>query len=152
RYLWWNGPALSPFWRGYAWHARQSLDEKAMDRAAACLVGEHDFSSFRAAGCSAKTPVRRVLKARVVRKGERVTFEIQGTAFLRQMVRILAGTLHDVGIGLRAADSLPGLLAARDRKQAGKTAPPEGLILWQVNYGAIPRPGRNPRSKSSFAT
>jgi tRNA pseudouridine38-40 synthase len=142
RYVWWDAPAHSPFWRRYSWHTRQRLDERAMSVAAAHLVGEHDFSSFRAAGCTAKTPVRRIMKAAVTRKGERVTFEIQGTAFLRQMVRILAGTLYDVGIGLRPPDSFPALLASRDRKQASKTAPPEGLILWNVEYGAIPRPGR----------
>jgi tRNA pseudouridine38-40 synthase len=142
RYVWWDGPSHPPFWRRYSWHARQKLDDAAMAAAAAQLVGEHDFSSFRASGCTAKTPVRRILKSTVVRKGERVTFEIQGTAFLHQMVRIIAGTLYDVGIGARAAASLGALLQARDRKQAGKTAPPEGLILWNVEYGAIPRPGR----------
>jgi tRNA pseudouridine38-40 synthase len=142
RYVWWDAPVHSPFWRRYSWHARQRLDERAMAQAAAHLVGEHDFSSFRAAGCTAKTPVRRILKAMVTRKGERVTFEVQGTAFLRQMVRIIAGTLHDVGGGARSPDSFPALLASRDRKRAAKTAPPEGLILWNVEYGAIPRPGR----------
>jgi tRNA pseudouridine38-40 synthase len=146
RYVWWDAPSHSPFWRRYSWHARARLDEAAMDRAAAHLVGEHDFSSFRAAGCTAKTTVRRILKAGVVRKGERVTFEIRGTAFLHQMVRIIAGTLHDVGAGTRSPDSLAVLLAAHDRKQAGKTAPPEGLILWNIEYGAIPRPGRVLRS------
>lgn len=142
RYVWWDGPALPPFWRRYAWHAKQPLDDRAMDRAARLLEGEHDFSSFRAAGCTAKTPVRRVLECRVRRKGGRVTLDIHGTAFLHQMVRIIAGTLHDVGIGKRPPQSLAALLAARDRKQAGKTAPPQGLVLWEVYYGAIPRPGR----------
>ncbi len=142
RYVWWDAPALSPFWRRYAWHARGRLDVEAMDAAAAHLVGEHDFTSFRASGCTAKTPVRRILEARVRRKGSRVTFEIRGTAFLHQMVRIIAGTLHDVGLGTRPAADLPALIKARDRKLAGRTAPPEGLILWEVAYGAIPRPGR----------
>jgi tRNA pseudouridine38-40 synthase len=145
RYVWWDAPALSPFWRRYSWHARQPLDAEAMDRAAAALVGEHDFSSFRAAGCTAKTPVRRILEASVRRKGERVTLEIRGTAFLHQMVRIIAGTLYDVGQGRRTAASMAALLKAKDRKKAGKTAPPEGLILWNVEYGDIPRPGRRIR-------
>ncbi len=142
RYVWWDGPALPPFWRRYAWHARRGLDHEAMDRAAACLVGEHDFSSFRAEGCSARTPVRRVLEAGVRRKGERVTLEIRGTAFLRMMVRNIAGTLHDIGAGALPEGALPGILAARDRRRAARTAPPQGLILWEVQYGAIPRPGR----------
>ena len=142
RYTWFDGAAHSPFWRHYSWWAKQPLDDQAMAAAAKTLEGEHDFSSFRAAGCTAKTPVRRILKCQVRRKGERITLEIQGTAFLHQMVRIIAGTLFDVGTGKRSADSLGPLLAARDRKLAGKTAPPEGLVLWTVEYGAIPRPGR----------
>jgi tRNA pseudouridine38-40 synthase len=142
RYTFFDGPAHSPFWKRWSWHSRQHLDEKAMAQGAKHLEGEHDFSSFRAAGCAAKTPVRRILKAQVRRKGERITLEIRGTAFLQQMVRIIAGTLYDVGIGQRAPESIAGLLLARDRKKAGKTAPPEGLVMWEVEYGAIPRPGR----------
>jgi tRNA pseudouridine38-40 synthase len=142
RYTYFDGPAHSPFWKHWSWYSRQPLDDKAMARAAKHLVGEHDFSSFRAAACAAKTPVRKILKAEVRRKGERITFEIRGTAFLQQMVRIIAGTLYDVGIGQRSPDSFIQLLAAKDRKKAGKTAPPEGLVMWEVEYGAIPRPGR----------
>lgn len=142
RYTWLDGASHPPFWRRYSWWARQPLDHGAMASAARHLVGEHDFSSFRAAGCSARTATRRLHRVEIRRKGERVTLEIHGTAFLRQMVRIIAGTLFDVGTGKRDPDSLAGLLQARDRKRAGKTAPPEGLVLWQVDYGAIPRPGR----------
>jgi tRNA pseudouridine38-40 synthase len=142
RYTWFDGPAHSPFWRRWSWFAKQPLDDKAMDRAARLLEGEHDFTSFRAAACAAKTPVRRLLSCRVTRKGERVTLEVHGTAFLQQMVRNIAGTLYDVGIGKRTPESVGELLKARDRKLAGKTAPPEGLVLWEVYYGAIPRPGR----------
>lgn len=142
RYVYWDARQTSPFWRNYSFHARGQLDEKAMHEAAQALVGEHDFSSFRAAGCSAKTPVRRMLAASVKRKGERVTFEITGQAFLQQMVRILAGTLHDIGLGKRPVSDMAMLLSAKDRQQASKTAPAQGLILWKIEYGAIPRPGR----------
>ena len=142
RYTWTDGPADSPFWRRWSWYSREKLYDKGMAEAAQTLVGEHDFSSFRAAGCTAKTPVRRILRADITRKGERVTLEIQGHAFLHQMVRIIAGTLYDVGTGKRAAGTLKALLDAKDRKQAGKTAPPQGLVLWLVEYGQIPRPGR----------
>jgi tRNA pseudouridine38-40 synthase len=147
RYTFFDGPALPPFWKGWAWYARHPLDDAAMARAAKFLEGEHDFSSFRAAACEAKTPVRRIHHARITRKGERITFEIRGSAFLQQMVRIIAGTLFDVGSGTRTPESMQALLAAKDRKKAGKTAPPEGLVLWEVEYGAIPRPGRNLRGK-----
>jgi tRNA pseudouridine38-40 synthase len=147
RYTWFDGPALSPFWRLYAWHAKQPLDDKAMAAAAKHLLGEHDFSSFRAAACEAKTPVRTIHQCEITRDEDRITLEIHGTAFLHQMVRIIAGTLFDVGIGKRTAASLGALLKAKDRKLAGKTAPPEGLMLWRVDYGEIPRPGRKLREK-----
>ena len=142
RYVFWDARQQSPFWRTYSYHARGVLNEAAMDEAAKLLVGEHDFSSFRAAGCSAKTPVRRMLAASVRRKGERVTFEITGQAFLQQMVRILAGTLHDIGVGKRPVSDISRLLEAKDRKLASKTVGAQGLILWNIEYGAIPRPGR----------
>jgi tRNA pseudouridine38-40 synthase len=142
RYVWVDGAAHSPFWRRYSWFARRPLDDRAMAEAAAHLLGEHDFTSFRAAGCTAKSPVRRIFSADISRKDDRITLEIRGTAFLHQMVRIIAGTLYDVGAGIRAASSIPGLLKSKDRRLAGKTAPPEGLILWNVEYGAIPRAGR----------
>ena len=142
RYTYWDHPAASTFWRRWSWHAHQPLNEAAMNKVAATLVGEHDFSAFRASGCTAKTPVRTILEAGVRRKGARVTFEIKGHALLHQMVRILAGTLHDLGTGKLDAKGFARILAAKDRKQAGKTAPAEGLVLWQVEYGAIPRPGR----------
>lgn len=146
KYTWFDGPAHSPFERLYSWHAKQKLDDKAMAAAAKLLEGEHDFTSFRAAACEAKTPVRRIHKCAVTRDGERVTLEIHGTAFLHQMVRIIAGTLFDVGTGKRTAASVGVLLKAKDRKLAGKTAPPEGLVMWQVDYGEIPRPGRKLRA------
>ena len=142
RYTWIDGDSHSPFWRRYSWWSKQPLDNRAMAIAAKHLVGEHDFSAFRAAACAAKSPVRKMHKVEIRRKGQRVTLEIHGTAFLQNMVRIIAGTLYDVGTGKRSPDSVKELLASKDRKLAGKTAPPEGLVLWQVDYGAIPRPGR----------
>jgi tRNA pseudouridine38-40 synthase len=142
RYTWFDGPVHPPFWQAYSAFAKGRLDDAAMAAAAAHLVGEHDFSSFRAAGCTGKTPVRRITKCEIRRKGERVTMEIHGTAFLQKMVRNIAGTLQDVGLGKRTADSVVELLGAKDRTLAGNTAPAAGLVLWQVDYGQIPRPGR----------
>jgi tRNA pseudouridine38-40 synthase len=118
------------------------MDLGAMREACKALVGEHDFSSFRAAGCSAKTPIRRILGAEMLEEGERKQLRITGQAFLHQMVRIIAGTLHDIGIGRIPASQMAAILAGKSRKLAGKTAPAEGLVLWEVAYGAIPRPGR----------
>ncbi len=142
RYTWYNAPAASPFWRHVTWHIEQPLDVEAMRQAAALIVGEHDFSSFRAAGCAAKSPIRKILSVEIKKKGERVQMSITGQAFLQQMIRILAGTLADVGQGKLTPGKFKGVLEAKDRKKAGKTAPPHGLCLWEISYGEIPRPGR----------
>ena len=130
----WNAGWSSPFWRRYAWHVRQPLDDESMSVAAAHLIGEHDFSSFRAAGWEAKHPVRRVLRSEVTRRADLITYNIEATGFLRHMVRNIVGTLLDIGRGERAATAVPQLLAARDRTLAGITAPARGLCLKQVCY------------------
>ena len=129
----WNRRASSPFWRRYAWHVRGALRFDAMAAAAECLVGEHDFSSFRAAGCDAKHAVRRVDRSEVTREGDLVCYRIEATAFLRHMVRNIVGTLVDIGHG-RRDEEIEALLAARDRTQAGATAPAHGLCLERVSY------------------
>jgi tRNA pseudouridine38-40 synthase len=130
----WNAPWISPFWRRYAWHVPQPLDAGRMHAAAALLLGEHDFSAFRAAGCDADTPVRRVLRSEIARDAALITYTIEATAFLRHMVRTIVGTLAQVGAGERAAADVPVLLAARDRTRSGPTAPACGLCLTRVIY------------------
>lgn len=118
-----------------AW-IREPLDAAAMHLAAQALVGEHDFSSFRAAGCQARHPVRRVDRIDVRRRGERLDVVIEGNAFLHHMVRNIVGTLLAVGHG-RQAVGWPGrLLALRDRTRAEPTAPACGLTLEAVRYPA----------------
>jgi tRNA pseudouridine38-40 synthase len=129
----WNRPETSPFWRRYAWHIPWTLAEEAMQQAAAQIVGEHDFSSFRAAGCDAAHPVRRVLRSELKRRGDLLIYAIEATAFLRHMVRNIVGTLVDVGSARRGAD-LTALLASRDRTQAAATAPAHGLCLVEIRY------------------
>jgi tRNA pseudouridine38-40 synthase len=110
-----------------------------MAAAARQLLGSHDFSSFQAAGSSARSPVRALLRAEVDgRAGAEVEFHLEGTGFLRHMVRNIVGTLLQVGQGRRAPGSLREVLAARDRAAAGPTAPARGLTLVEVRYG-IPR-------------
>lgn len=130
----WNARVPSPFWRRYAWFVSRPLDAEAMRVAATHLVGEHDFSSFQAAGCEAQHAVRRVLRSEVSRDGRLITYTIEATAFLRHMVRNIVGTLVEVGCAQRTAADIPTLLAARDRTAAGLTAPPCGLCLTQVTY------------------
>jgi len=110
------------------------LDVEAMAKAVECLVGEHDFSSFRAADCDAAHPVRTIYQTGLQQRGELLVYGIEGTAFLRHMVRNIVGTLAEVGRGIRTAKSFAEVLDARDRTKAGYTAPPVGLYLVKVKY------------------
>lgn len=130
----WNRSAPSPFWRRYAWHVARPLAVDAMAAAAALLVGEHDFTSFRAAGCDAAHPVRRVSRSQITSDGGLVSYEIEAGAFLRHMVRNIVGTLLEVGQQRRGIQDVTMLLAARDRTLAGITAPAHGLCLAEVKY------------------
>jgi tRNA pseudouridine38-40 synthase len=112
----------------------EDLDRKAMLAAIPCMLGEHDFSSFRAAGCEAAHAVRKVYQTSLEERGELLVYTIEATAFLRHMVRNIVGTLVEVGRGLRTPGSCSDLLDARDRTQAGPTAPPHGLYLVEVKY------------------
>jgi tRNA pseudouridine38-40 synthase len=105
-----------------------------MRAAIACLLGEHDFSSFRAAGCDAAQPVRKVYHVALEERGEILVLAIEATAFLRHMVRNLVGTLVEVGRGDRSPIQFAELLEARDRTKAGPTAPAHGLYLVEVKY------------------
>lgn len=132
------GPASDPLQAAFRWHVHQSvpLDLDAMAEALRPLIGTHDFTSFRCVDCVAKTPVRTIHDIRIQPVEGGVDLVFEGTSFLMHQVRIMAGTLVEVGRGRRAADSLAGILAAKDRTRAGLTAPPEGLCLEKVWYGA----------------
>lgn len=135
----------SPLQRGRAWEIRRALDVSAMTAAAPQLLGTHDFSALRAADCPARTTVREIRELRVAREGARIEISVTATAFLKHMVRNIVGTLVEVGHGRRAPDSLAALLETRDRKLAGPTAPPHGLLLDEVYY----LPGNaNPREEA----
>lgn len=131
-----------PTRRLYEWHVYGPLDDRKMDKAAGYLIGEHDFASFCAAGSSAKTTVRHIYDASVRREGDRVIFRITGSGFLYNMVRILAGTLADIGKGYRKVEAMPGILEAADRRAAGPTAIPKGLILQKIAYPDADSPVR----------
>ena len=127
-----NGRFSDPLLHGRVWHC-VSLDADAMHRASQTLLGEHDFSSFRASGCQSTTPNRRIKHCTVMRKGAFVVLEIEANAFLLHMVRNIASALHDIGSG-RAPWSIAELLSAKDRTVLGITAPPDGLYLTRVSY------------------
>jgi tRNA pseudouridine38-40 synthase len=134
-YRLWTAPAPSPFWRRWAWHHPQGLDRNALAAAAATLVGEHDFAAFRAADAEpVRSTVRRVFESAFRQDGALLVYRIEATAFLKHMVRNLVGTLAEIGRGERPPDDVPRLLAARDRRLAGATAPAHGLTLVTVRY------------------
>lgn len=113
---------------------RDKLDERRMQSAASLLLGEHDFSSFRAAECQAHSPVRNLQEVRVERHADRVTLDVTANAFLHHMVRNIAGVLLAIGTGERPVEWAAEVLAARDRRCGGVTAAPQGLYLVGVKY------------------
>jgi tRNA pseudouridine38-40 synthase len=125
----------SPLNRCYAWVVREALDVEAMAKAAAMLLGEHDFSAFKASGGAPGHAVRRV-SAAAWHQGDagRLRFSITASGFLRGMVRSLVGTMVEIGLGKRPPEDLAGLLQSGDRHGAGPTAPAQGLFLVEVLY------------------
>lgn len=127
-----NRSAPSAFWRRWSWLQYRPLSLEAMEKALPCLLGTHDFSAFRASGCTARTVVRTVLRADLTRRGDMVEIRLEANAFLRYMVRNVVGTLVEIGLGRRAPEEMAQILAGRDRRRAGATAPARGLTLERV--------------------
>jgi len=124
-------PALD---RHLLWHVYKPLDDAAMNRAATHLIGSHDFSSFETQPTENEDPICHLQRLVVVREGDELLIDAYADRFLKQMVRSLVGTLVEVGQGKRTPESFVAVLAARDRREAGKTAPPQGLCLIRVDY------------------
>ncbi len=138
RYLILNRRARPALLLGRAWHVAAPLDAAAMHEAARALLGRHDFTSFRAAACQAKSPVRTIDRLDVSRDGDIVTVTAEARSFLHHQVRNLVGTLRLVGDGKWPPERIATVLAARDRTAAGPTAPAEGLCLTRVRYPVDP--------------
>jgi tRNA pseudouridine38-40 synthase len=134
RYTILNAPRRSPLDRYVVWHLPGELDLQSMRQAAASFVGEMDFSAFRASNCNAATTVRRIDSVSVSRTDDFIIIDVKGSGFLKNMVRIMVGTLVGVGQGAFSANSISGLILAGDRKKAGITAPAQGLCLIEVYY------------------
>ena len=134
RYTVWNHMVRSPRHARTTWHVRRALDMTAIREAAAALVGEHDFRAFRAADCERRTTRRIIRRLDVDRQGAILSLDVEATAFLKNMVRILVGTLVDVGRGTLPPEAIARMLETGDRAAGGMTAPPQGLTLLRVIY------------------
>lgn len=134
RYTWFVRSTPSPFWHRYALFVPRPIAIEPMQAAALHLVGEHDFAAFRSARGAAKSSVRRMYKAEVWQEGDVVHFDIEGSGFLYNMVRIIAGTLLEIGQGRRAPSCIEEALVSGRRSELGSTAPPQGLTLMSVVY------------------
>jgi tRNA pseudouridine38-40 synthase len=135
RYFVWNHPAMNPLLRHTAWHVTRPLNLKAMRVAARLFVGRHDFKSFAASrNYEMKSTVRRVARCEIKKSGMLITFVIEGDGFLYKMCRGIVGTLVQIGLGKFPADEIRRMLAKKDRRVAGMTAPAHGLVLWKVFY------------------
>lgn len=134
RYTIYNAPVRAPLQRRTSWHVRDQLDLQAMRTAAGYFIGEHDFASFRGQNCTAVTSRRRIDAVEINQDGPFIIIDVTGGGFLKYMVRIMAGTLVDVGRGRFAPEHVVALLEQPDRQRGGVTAPSQGLRLLQVSY------------------
>ena len=135
RYIIGNGPDVNIWRRNYAYQITEPLDEEAMQKAALHIMGTHDFACFQAAGGNEReTTVRTIYSLTVKRQGSDVVLEVTGDGFLYNMVRIITGTLVEVGLGKRKPEETAAVIESCDRRNAGHTAPAEGLYLVEVFY------------------
>ena len=135
RYFVWNHPAMNPLLRKQAWQVPRKLDLAAMRSAARLFLGTRDFKSLAASrNYEAESTVRALTRCELKRTGPLLTFIIEGDGFLYKMCRGIVGTLVQVGQGKIGAEEIRGILASKDRRVAGMTAPAQGLVLWKVYY------------------
>lgn len=129
-----NGPHAGAFDRNTALHYHYPLDMEKMQRAADALIGEHDFAAFKSTGTELESTVRTIYSANWSREGNTLRFDISGSGFMYNMVRIIVGTMLEIGSGRRDEDSVARAIASCDRYDAGATAPAHGLMLYRVEY------------------
>ena len=134
RYIINNNPVASAICRNLECNISTKLSVEKMEKAIKYFEGEHDFKAFKASGTSSKNSVRTIYKTNLYKKDNRIYIELTGSGFLYNMVRIIVGTLVDVGLEKIEPEDIKDIIQSKDRKKAGKTMPPQGLYLLQVDY------------------
>ena len=134
RYIINNSKYGSAIYRDLEYHMPIKLNLKDMKKAIKYFEGEHDFKGFKASGTSSKSSVRTIYSSKVIEEGEKIIIELEGNGFLYNMVRIISGTIVDVGLGKIKPEEIPQIIESKDRTRAGKTLPPQGLYLVEVYY------------------
>lgn len=152
RYRIWNHTFVHPFDRHRSWHIKGRLDLRRMRHAARQFVGEHDFAGFRSSNCSSPTTIRRMERVEISGgDGPVVEVLVKGEAFLQHMVRIMVGTIVEIGLGRLPADRVQHVLEQKDRRQAGRTAPACGLTLDEVFYPGFDWKGSEPTIGGAYS-
>ena len=144
-----RGPIPDPLYQRYRTHIYWDLDVEGMKRAAEHFMGEHDFASFCSAGGQTETTIRTIYNCEVIEEGRHIIIRVQGNGFLYNMVRIIAGTLLEVGSGRIAPEDIPGIINACDRQAAGPTAPAKGLVLEKYEFASF-RPAAGDTERHAF--
>ncbi len=134
RYIINNGEQGSAIYRNLEYYVPVKLNVEEMKKAIKYFEGEHDFKGFKASGTSSKSSVRTIYKTNIIEEGERIKIELTGNGFLYNMVRIISGTLVDVGLGKIKSEEITNIIESKDRTRAGKTLPPYALYLVKVEY------------------
>ena len=134
RYIINNSSQGTAIYRDLEYHVPQKLDYEKMKKAIKYFEGRHDFKAFKASGTSSKDSIREIYKAEIIKDGERFIIELTGNGFMYNMVRIISGTILEVGLGKIEAEEIPKIIESKDRKLAGKTLPAHGLYLVEVYY------------------
>ena len=134
RYVIDNSKYGTAIYRNISYHMPIKLNKKKIKKAIKYFEGKHDFKAFKSSGTSSKSSVRTIYSAQILVEGDNIGIDLTGNGFLYNMVRIIAGTLVDVGLGKIKAEDIPKIIEGKDRTKAGKTLPPQGLMLIKVDY------------------
>ena len=129
-----NSEQGTAIYRNLTYHVSQKLNVEKMQKAIKYFIGEHDFSSFKSSGTSSKSSVRIIYDAQIIQKQEKIIIKLTGNGFMYNMVRIIAGTLVEVGLENIKPEEIKDILEAKNRQKSGKTLPPQGLFLMDVEY------------------